>query len=78
VGELPDWLTVNVCPAIVRVPDRALDEPFAATLISTVPSPAPLVPAVIVSHGAWLAAVHWHPPPASTLAEMGPPPAPTD
>jgi len=38
----------------------------------------PLVPAVIVSHGAWLAAVHAHPPPASTVSETGPPAAPID
>ena len=44
VDDTPDWLTVNVWPAIVAVPVRAADDPFAATLISTVPSPAPLAP----------------------------------
>ena len=61
VDDTPDWLTVNVWPAIVAVPVRAAEDPFAATLISTVPSPAPLAPAVIVSHGAWLVAVHCAP-----------------
>jgi hypothetical protein len=78
VDDTPDWLTVKLWPAIVAVPVRAADDPFAATLIWTAPSPAPLVPAVIVSHGAWLAAVHAHPPPASTVSETGPPAAPID
>ena len=69
---------MKVCPAIVSVPVRAEEDPFAATLIATVPSPAPLAPPVMVSHGAWLAAVHAQPPPVSTVAEIGPPPAATD
>jgi hypothetical protein len=78
VDDTPDWLIVNVWPAIVAVPVRAADDPFAATLISTAPSPAPLAPALIVSHGAWLVAVHSQPPPASTVSDTGPPAAPTD
>ena len=78
VDDTPDWLTVNVWPAIVAVPVRAADDPFAATLIWTAPSPAPPAPALIVSHGAWLVAVHAQPPPASTVSETGPPAAPID
>jgi hypothetical protein len=78
VDDTPDWLTVNVWPAIVAVPVRAADDPFAATVIWTAPSPAPLAPAVIVSHGAWLVAVHSQPPLASTVTETGPPAAPAD
>jgi len=78
VGDTPDWLTVNVWPPIVAVPVRAADDPFAATAMSTTPSPAPLAPAVIVSHGAWLVAAHSQPPPACTVVETDPPPAPID
>ena len=36
VDDTPDWLTVNVWPAIVAVPVRAAEDPFAATVIPTV------------------------------------------
>ena len=78
VDDTPDWVTVNVWPAIVAVPVRAAEDPLAATVIPTAPSPAPLAPAVIVSHGAWLVAVHSQPPPASTVSETGPPAAAID
>ena len=55
-----DWFTVNVCPATVSVPLRALPV-LAATLKPTEPLPEPLVPEVIVSHDALLLAVHAHP-----------------
>jgi hypothetical protein len=53
-------LTVNVCPAIVTVPDRA-DPLFAATVYDTVPFPVPLAPAVTVMNDAALTAVQTHP-----------------
>ena len=55
------WLTVNVCPAIVAVPVRALVTVFAATESATVPLPLPLAPLVIVSHEALLVAVQEQP-----------------
>lgn len=53
------WLTVNVCPAIVTVPLRAAPV-FAAIAIATVPLPEPLPPLAIVSHAAFVLAVHAH------------------
>jgi hypothetical protein len=52
---------VNVCPAMVAVPVRAVVEVLAATVIATVPLPLPLAPLVIVSHEALLVAVHAQP-----------------
>ena len=54
-----DWLTVNVCPAIVMTPDRAAPV-FAATLNATVPAPVPEAPALMVIHGALVVAVQLH------------------
>jgi hypothetical protein len=52
-------VTVNVSPAIVRVPDR--DEPmFGRTAYATLPSPVPDPPDAMVIHDALLAAVHVH------------------
>jgi hypothetical protein len=51
---------VNVCPATVSEPLRALPV-LAATLKPVVPFPDPLLPEVIVSHDALLLAVHAHP-----------------
>jgi hypothetical protein len=68
---------LNVCPAMVRLAD--LDGPVvAATLNCTWPLPLPLVPEVIVTHGALLAAVHAHPSPAVTVTVPAPPPGVTD
>jgi hypothetical protein len=70
-------LTVNVCPAIVIVPDRP--GPFVeATVKFTVPLPVPLAPAVIVIHDCELAAVHAQPPPAVTVTDPLPPAGATD
>jgi len=55
-----DWFTVNVCPATVSVPLRALPV-LAATLNPTEPFPVPLAPEVIASHEALLLAVHAQP-----------------
>lgn len=55
-------VTVNVCPAIVNVPVRAVPG-FAATVKLTVPLLVPLAPAVTVIHDALLAAVQAQPAP---------------
>jgi len=78
MDDVPDCVTVNVWPAIVAVPVRCAEDPFAAAVILTTPSPAPLAPAVIVSQDASLVAVHSQPLPASTVSEIGPPAAATD
>ena len=78
VDDTPDCVTIKVWPAIVAVPVRAAEDPFAAAVIPTIPSPAPLAPAVIVSQEALVVAVHSQPSPASTVSEMGPPAAATD
>jgi hypothetical protein len=67
VGAGASWFTVNVCPAIVIVPDCVDGPGFAATLNVTVPLPLPGVPAVTVIHGALLVAVQLHPAPAVTF-----------
>jgi hypothetical protein len=54
-------VTVNVVPAIVRVPVRLEATAFAPTLKVTEPLPVPVAPPVIVIHGALLAAVQLHP-----------------
>ncbi len=59
------WVTVNVCPPIVRVPVRAVPV-LAVTLKVTVPLPEPLAPAETVSQAALLVAVHGQPEPAVT------------
>jgi hypothetical protein len=66
------WVTVNVRPAIVRVPLRAAPE-FEATLNRTVPLPLPLLPCVIVSQGALLVADQAHPAEALTATSPVPP-----
>jgi hypothetical protein len=70
-------LTVNVCPAIVIVPERPgplLD----ATVKFTVPSPLPLEPDVMVIQACVLVAVHAQPAPAVTVTEPFPPEEATD
>jgi len=67
------WFTVNVWPAIVSVPVRALPV-FAATLNETLPSPVPLAPEVIVSHAALLVAVQLQPLVVDTATGDPPPP----
>ena len=57
-------MTVKVCPAIVRVAERALPVVAAALMHRAVPDP--LAPALIVSHEALLEAVHAQPGPAVT------------
>ena len=48
------WFTVNVWPAIVSVPLRAVPFGFTVALKATVPAPVPLAPLVTVSHGVLL------------------------
>ena len=67
VGEIenvqgaPAWLTVNVCPAIVRVPVRDPAAVLAPTLYETVPLPVPLAPAVTEIHPTLVVAAHVQP-----------------
>ena len=72
-GVAPLCVTVNVCPAMVRVPLRELVEVFAATENATDPPPLPLPPEVIVRKAALLVAVHVHPAAALTVTLPGPP-----
>ena len=70
------WDTVNVCPAIVRVPVRA-DPPLAAIVKLTVPVPLPVALAMIVNQLTLATAVHEQPLPAVTDTDPVPPLAPT-
>ena len=65
---------MNVCPAIVIVPDRGPPD-MDATGSCTVPLPLPLAPDAIVSHGTALLAVQAQPLPAVTVTLPLPPPA---
>ena len=76
---LADWLTENVCPAIVSEPLRGVGFGFAAALNATVPGPLPLAPLVTVSQEvSLLTPVHAQPVGAVTVVEPVPPPAATD
>ena len=67
-------VTVNVWPAIVRVPERA-SPGLTATLNATGPSPLPLEPEVMVTHDALLPAVQAQLVPAETTTVPVPPAA---
>lgn len=67
---------MKVWPPIVSVPERAPPE-FACALYCTVPLPLPFPPAVTLSHGALLVAVHEQPLPLVTEKLPLPPPAGT-
>ena len=71
----PACTTSNVRPAIVSEPVRLFPLVFDAALKPTVPLPVPLLPDVIVSHVALLAAVHPHPAEVDTAIEVPAPPA---
>lgn len=60
-------MTVNVWPAIVRVPVREADPVFAPTLYVTVPLPVPLAPAVTDSQPVLVVAVQVQPALAVTV-----------
>ena len=72
------WLTVNVWPAIVSVPERGDVSVLAATENCTVPLPVPDAPAVTVSHETLATAVHAHPAVVVTSTDPVVLPAPTD
>ena len=59
--DIPDWFTVKVCPATVRVP--VLDEVvvLAATEKAVEPLPLPLLPEVMVIQPVLLEAVQEQP-----------------
>ena len=59
-------VTVTVLPATVSVPERCDVVVFIATVMSTLPSPEPLAPAVIVIQAAPLTAVQEQPVPDDT------------
>jgi hypothetical protein len=69
-----DWLTVNVWPAIVRLPVRAAPV-FAVTLNPTDPLPLPLAPDVTLIQEALAEAVHVQPVVVDTDTGL---PAPAD
>src|SRR5687768_16396163 len=54
-----DWVTVNVCPPMIKAPVRAAPA-CAAALKATVAVPLPLAGDVMVSHGARLEAEQGH------------------
>ena len=58
---------MNVIPAMVTVPARAVVKVLAVALRVTVPLPLPLAPALTVIHVALLVAPQLHPAPATTL-----------
>lgn len=68
-------VTVNVRPAIVAVPERWALPVLAATVMLTLPLPAPLEPALTVSHEALLVAVQVQELAAVTVAVVTSPPA---
>ena len=71
-GGAAAWLTVNVCPAIARLPFRA-PPLLAATLNVAVPGPLPLAGEVKVIQDAWLVAVHAHPADVEIVIVVPPP-----
>jgi hypothetical protein len=75
---VPACVTVNVAPAIVRVPVRLVEPALAATVNVTVPEPVPAAPVLTVIHAALLTAVQVHPVPAVTVLLPLPPAATID
>jgi hypothetical protein len=71
-------VTVNVRPAIERVPERCAVLGLGATLKLTEPLPDPVAPEVTVIHVAPLTAVHEHPVWVVTAVDTLPPAAGTD
>jgi hypothetical protein len=69
VQAVPDCVTVNVCPAIVRVAEREAVVVFAATVKPTLPGPLPVAPLVMVTHEAPLVAFQEQPAAAVTDTE---------
>jgi hypothetical protein len=73
VHAVPGCVTVNVWPPIDSVPARVVVVALAAAEKVTAPSPDPLAPAVTVSHGAPLDAVHAQPVADMTAIDPDPP-----
>ena len=71
-------MTVNVRPAIVRVPVRCVVFGLACTLKPALPFPVPFAPDVTVMNEALLAAVHVQALVVVTVADPVPPPAAAD
>jgi hypothetical protein len=71
-------VTLNVCPAIVRLPLRLLVTVLGATVKFAVPDPSPDAPLVTVIHEALLVALQAQPPLDVTLLLPPPPAAPND
>ena len=69
----PAWVTVKVCPAMVKLPVRALDEVFSPTAKLTPPGPTPEAPEVMVRKAALLVAVQVQPAAALTATLPLPP-----
>jgi hypothetical protein len=65
--------TVNVWFAIVSVPTRATAPVLAAAVNKTTPFPSPVLPELMVSHGALLVDVQPHPGAALTWTDPDPP-----
>jgi hypothetical protein len=61
VHGAPLWVTVMLCPAMVRVPLRGTVDVLAVTEKFVVPLPEPLLPDVIVIHARLSVAVHAQP-----------------
>ena len=74
----PASFTVNVLPAIDRLPDRALLVELPAALKLTVPDPVPVEPAVTAIQLLLLVALQSQPAPAVTVTLPVPPDAATD
>jgi hypothetical protein len=74
----PAWLTVNVEPAIVKVPVRLVVALLAATVKVAVPGPALEAPVLTLIHEALLTAVHRQPAATLTVLLAEPPPAAID
>ena len=77
MSHVPACATLNVRPAIVRVPVRGADDVLAETRYVTAPLPVLFGPApeLMEIHDALLAAVHTHPVGIVTLAIPLPPTA---
>jgi hypothetical protein len=74
----PACVTVNVTPAILSVPLRAIVDGLAATLNPTLPGPDPVAPLVIVIQDVLLSALQPQPLDVDTVLLLAPPDAPND
>jgi hypothetical protein len=77
-GVTPVCCSVNVCPAIVAVPDRGDESAFALAVTCTVPEPLPPLPEPIMIHAALLVVVQVQPDSVLTATVLAPPVAGTE